>query len=220
MAKRFAQGTYTRNADEPGQVPVYCMTCTREDGTALEIRITQKGGLIYSILPNGATATDVFPTEEQIPKLAEAAKKYLEERGFPVMQSAYAQYYAGSAVINMVPVQNDVILYPDLVKVWVDISNMEILGLDAHNYTVSHVKRDFPTKLFNETALRERVAKRLAIENVRLVVIPYNTTQEKLCYEFTGKNGDNTFGVYLDAVTGEEMDIKLIIDAEDGTFTY
>ncbi len=219
-AQRFMQGTYTRNDDQGAQVPTYCMTCTGANGVQNEIQVTKKAGMIYSILPNGATATDVFPTNEQVPDLIGIAKDYLEQRGFPAMQSAYAQFYAGAAVINMVPVQDGVLLYPDLVKVWVDISTKQIIGLDAHNYTVSHIKRDFPTKLLGKQKLSERVAKRLDIQNVRLALIPYNATQERLCYEFTGKNGADTFALFLSAVDGDELDIKLILDADDGTFTY
>ena len=32
------------------------------------------------------------------------------------MKGAYAQYYNGMAVLNMLPVENEVYLYPDLVK--------------------------------------------------------------------------------------------------------
>lgn len=220
VAERFVQGTYTRNEDQGAQVPTYCMTCTRDDGVQFDVCVTKKSGLIYTILPAAAKATDIYPTEDQVPALVQTAKTYLEDRGFPSMQSAYAQFYAGSAVINMVPVENDIILYPDLVKVWVDVTTKEVLGLDAHNYTVSHVQREFPQELYDEETLTQRVAQRLTIDNVRLAVIPYNATQEKLCYEFTGTNADDTFAIYINAVTGEEMDIKLIVDADDGTFTY
>jgi spore germination protein len=219
-AQRFLAGTYVRNEDQGAQVPTYSMTCTREDEEVFEVRVTKKAGLFYSILPNAAAATDIFPTGEQVPQLVEVAKAYLEAHGFPEVKSAYAQYYAGSAVLNMVPVQDGVILYPDLVKVWVDIGTLEVIGLDAHNFTVNHIRREFPTDLMDEGALTERVAKRLSIENVRLAMIPYNAVEERLCYEFTGENGGNTFAIYLSAQTGETLDIKLIIDAEDGTFTY
>ncbi len=220
VAQRFMSGTYTRNADQGARVPTYSMTCTRADGVTNEVQVTKKAGLIYAILPNGAVATDIYPTKEQVPELTTIAKTYLEQRGFPQMQSAYAQFYSGSAVINMVPVQDGVLLYPDLVKVWVDISTKQVIGLDANNYCVSHVKRNFPTSLYDKQKLTDRVAKRLDIQNIRLALIPYNATGERLCYEFTGKNGNDTFALFLSAETGDELDIKLIIDADDGTFTY
>jgi germination protein YpeB len=220
VAKRFIDGEYARNEDEGAQVPAYSMTCTRKDGVKYEVKVTKRGGLIYAIQPNAAAATDVFPTKEQVPELTAVAKEYLEQRGFPEMQSAYAQYYAGAAVVNMVPVEDGVILYPDLVKVWVDIGTKEVIGLDAHNYAVCHIKRDLPKNRMAEKALTKRVKTRLSVENVRLAMIPYNATQERLCYEYTGQNANETFAVYLDAKTGDEIDIKLIIDADDGTFTY
>ena len=60
------------------------------------------------------------------------------------------------------------------------------------------------------------MATRLTIEGVRLVLIPTEELSEKLCYEWSGKNRDETFIVYTDAHTGEEEDIKQILDAEDG----
>ena len=220
VAQRFMPGTYTRNADQGAQVPTYSMTCTGANNVTFEVQVTKKAGMIYAIQPNGALATDIFPTKDQVPELVNIAKTYLEQRGFPSMQSAYAQFYSGAAVINMVPVQDGVLLYPDLVKVWVDISAKQVIGMDANNYCVSHVKRNFSTSLYDKQKLTERVAKRLDIQNVRLALIPYNATGERLCYEFTGKNGNDTFALFLSAETGDELDIKLIVDADDGTFTY
>lgn len=220
VAQRFFAGTYTREEDEGGQVPTYNMRCVAENGESYQVRVTQKGGLLHSVLPVQATQTDILPTPEQVPQLTQVAKAFMEERGYPTMQPAYAQYYAGAAVVNLVPEQDGVLLYPDLVKVWVDVATMQVIGIDAHNYTVNHCTRTFDGPLMEQQSVRDRVATRLTIEGVRLVLIPTEELGEKLCYEWSGKNGDETFIVYTDAHTGEEEDIKQILDAEDGTFVY
>lgn len=220
VAQRFFPGTYTREEDEGGQVPTYNMRCMAENGESYQVRVTQKGGLLHSVLPVQATQTDILPNEEQVPQLSQTAKAFVEERGYPTMQPAYAQYYAGAAVVNLVPEQDGVLLYPDLVKVWVDVATMQVIGIDAHNYTVNHCTRSFGSPLKEQQSVRDRVATRLTIEGVRLVLIPTEELGEKLCYEWSGKNGEETFIVYTDALTGEEEEIKQILDAEDGTFVY
>ena len=120
------------------------------------MRVTQKGGLLHSVLPVQATQTDILPTPEQVPQLTQVAKAFMEGRGYPTMQPAYAQYYAGAAVVNLVPEQDGVLLYPDLVKVWVDVATMQVIGIDAHNYMVNHCTRTFDGPLMEQQSVRDR----------------------------------------------------------------
>ena len=58
------------------------------------------------------------------------------------MKATYAQYYSGAAVINFAATKDEIILYNDLVKVWVDVDTKEIIGADARNYLFSHCERE------------------------------------------------------------------------------
>ena len=123
-------------------------------------------------------------------------------------------------VVNMTPLQEAVILYPDLVKVWVDIGTKQVIGLDAHNYVVNHTERTLPASTYSFDEALARVSQRMQITAWHIVLIPTEDLKEQLCYEFVGTNRDQTFIVQINAQTGVEEDILQIIDAENGTFTY
>ena len=53
-----------------------------------------------------------------------------------------------------------------------------------------------------------------------LALIPTKWHTEVYCWEFKGKVEDNEFLVYINAQTGKEEDILLIVNTPDGTLTH
>ncbi|MFR5869179.1 MAG: PepSY1/2 domain-containing protein, partial [Acutalibacteraceae bacterium] len=200
----------------------YEFRCTTEDGLAIDVSVTKKDGLMYQALPNTAGDELIRPTEQELKVLESLAAQYLQQRGFPEMKGAYAQYYNGMAVLNMLPVENEVYLYPDLVKVWMEVKTGRIVGMDANNYIVYHTQRQKTQSpaVLDQQAIEQRIAQRLDIQACRLALIPTDDGQEVLCYEFVGTNQGDAFYIHINAETGAEEDILQIVDAEDGTFVY
>ena len=50
---------------------------------------------------------------------------------------------------------------------------------------------------------------------MRLCVIPYRD-QEKLCWEASGWYRDTEYRVYVDAVSGEEVQVLQMVDSDAG----
>ena len=144
-------------------------------------------------------STDERANAGMVPEMEQIAKDYLESHGYPEMTSAYAQYYNGVMVINMAPLKEAVILYPDLVKVWVDIGTKQVIGMDAHNYVVNHSDRTLPNSTYSFDLAYERVAQRMEITDYHIVLIPTEDLKEQLCYEFVGTNREQTFVVQINA---------------------
>ena len=132
------------------------------------------------------------------------------------MRSTYAQYYNGITVINFAAVQDDVILYSDLVKVWVDRQTKQIVGMDARNYWFSHTRRDLPEPQVTEQEAREMISSNLTVKSVELALIPITPETEKLCYEFKGTFSEDSYIVYINVLTGDEEQIYRIIDSDQG----
>lgn len=220
VAQQYFAGTYTDTGEVGGQVPVYSMQCKQEDGKEYAVTITKKSGWMHAVVPLSEPSTDERANAGMVPEMEQIAKDFLESHGYPEMTSAYAQYYNGVMVINMAPLKEAVILYPDLVKVWVDIGTKQVIGMDAHNYVVNHTNRTLPDSTYSFDLAYERVSQRMEITDYHIVLIPTEDLKEQLCYEFVGTNREQTFVVQINAVTGIEEDILQIIDAENGTFTY
>lgn len=98
------------------------------------------------------------------------------------------------------------------------MDNGEILGYDARGFLVNHTDRKYPEKLFSKTKAEQLVSPKLEISSQRMAVIPTDNLEEKLCYEFTCKaeNGRNVL-VYINAETGREEDILILIESDAGT---
>ena len=136
------------------------------------------------------------------------------------MEATYYLNYNGILTVNYAYHQDDVTMYPDLVKVKIALDNGEILGVESTGYLNSHRdKRELPQDLITEEQAKEKVNTKLEIKSSGLAVIPTKWNTEILCYEFKGNTGENDFIVYINAQTGEEEDILMIINTPEGTLT-
>ena len=164
------------------------------------------------------TANEV-PPKDKADELKNAALEWLGKAGFDNMKATYAQYYSGAAVINFAATKDEIILYNDLVKVWVDVDTKEIIGADARNYLFSHCERELAEPAISPEEAEARVSVNLEIESRELALIPLTPETEKLCYEFKGRCGEDEYIVYIDAQTGYEQQIFVIINTENGQLT-
>ena len=201
-------------ADSGGVIPAYGLAVdTREDGT-LDVQIAKTGGAVLWMMPETAAYAQGLRVDE----CALKAYEFLSSRGYGHMEPNYWQLYDGLAVVNFAAVQDGVLLYPDLVKVQVRADTGAIVGLESNNYLMNHTQRDLTAPALSEEEARMRVSARLQVERTRLCVIPLQQ-EERLCYEFAGTFGDGRYLVYIDANTGEELEILKQIDAQSAKLT-
>ena len=130
--------------------------------------------------------------------------------------AAYAQYYQGVAVLNFAPRQAGVILYSDLIKVYLDRENGQVMGIDARNYRLNHRQRALDKPRITREQAAEYVSDGLAVEHVDLALIPLTQCTEVLCYEFKATKNDAFYLVYINALTGQEEQIFQVINSEEG----
>ena len=116
--------------------------------------------------------------------------------------------------------QDDVIIYPDLIKVKVALDNGEILGLETSGYLNNHIEtRDLSKIKIQIEQARQTINPDLEIGSEGLAVIPTEWKTEILCYEFKGKVEDREFLVYINAENGREEDVLMITNTPNGTLT-
>ena len=197
--------------DSGGALASYGVTLTLNDGVVLNAEVTRQGGKMLWMVPEHAAFAPALTLEE----CAEAAQGFLLDRGYGEMEANHYQVYDGMAVINFVPVQDGALLYPDLVKVQVRMDTGEVVGLEANNYLMNHTERTgLSPALSGEQAL-EKASSRLEAGQARLCVIPYREG-ERLCYEVPGRYEEREYRVYIDALTGEETEVLMMVDSVGG----
>lgn len=204
------------SSDSDGDIPSYDFSGTLADGRYVDISITKQGGMLNWFMTS-ATGNEAGVPDENTAKIYEGlALDFLKLHCYPNMEATYAQFYDGIALINFAATKNKVIIYNDLVKVWVDRNTGEIIGADARNYIYSHVDRDIKKAEIKESDAKLLVSENLNIEQTRLALIPASPEQEILCYEFKGTFDSEQYIIYINAWTGEEQQIFRIINTDDG----
>ena len=212
----FSDGTVAETVYVPGALPVYELSVQSASRGQVSLSLTEQGGELLSFM--GAPTGDKTdpPSDEESEKLKAAALSFLQELGVEDPAAAYAQYYQGAAVLNFAPRQDGVILYSDLVKVYMDRETGEVMGLDARNYRLNHRQRALPRPKLTEEEAGTYVSGELQVEHTDLALIPLTQQTEVLCYEFKATKDDTFYIVYINALTGEEEQIFQVINSAEG----
>jgi len=195
-----------------GDIESYNFNAKNED---FEVQISKKGGWIVEIIKNRNVESGKIQDEEAIKK----GKEYLERLGYTSMKETYFLQEANIVTINYAYEQDGVLIYPDLIKVKVALDNGEVLGMEALGYLNAHTDRDFSENIITVEEAREKLSDRVSVENERMAVIPLDDKTEKYCYEFQGRVEDKQFLVYINALTGAEEEILILLETSGGTLT-
>ena len=209
-----SQGKVKSLGRSEGRLPCYLLSADR-DGTELTLRVTVQGGRILDMVTAGETREARLAPEEAVEKAA----AFLERHGFDEMRESYWRREGNTVLINFAPQQGEILCYPDLVKVRIELEKGDVVGFDAEGYLLNHIRRSLPEPADRDEAA-SRVASGLVIRSDRLAVIPTEGKGERYCREFlcdTPAGGKCL--VYVDALTGEEAKVLLLLEDENGTLT-
>lgn len=215
-AERITGLDMTYAGENQGQIPAYDFSFSDESGNWAEASITKQGGMLLYYMSAASGNAGGKPDEETGRKYRDTAQAKLNELGYENMQSTYAQYYGGVAVINFAAAQDGVILYSDLVKVWVDRENNRVCGIDARNYLFSHRPRELSQPAVSREEAQSMLSANLVVQSHAMALIPVTPETEVLCHEFKCTLGEDSYILYVNAANGQEEQIFKIIDSEDG----
>lgn len=197
---------------ENSLIPTY--TFTASDSSKI-VSITQKGGYVLYYLNNRTIGEPTVDRQEAVAK----AQEFLQKNGYNSMVESYFETYGNACTINFAYEENDVTHYSDLIKVKVALDNGEVIGMESNGYITNHTKRDNLTPSLSKQDARAYVSNHLTIDSSKLALIPKDSKREVLCYEFKGTSNGRNFLIYINANTGREEDILLLIESETGILT-
>ena len=200
---------------ENATISNYGFSIKKNNDETVNISISKKGGHVISMNANRDVNTESI-TQEQAD---EKGKQYLESKGFSNMKETYYLKQDGIVTINYAYNQENVVMYPDLIKVKVALDNGEILGLESTGYLNNHQERDISNVKITKEEAKKNLNKNLEITSEGMAVIPTEWKTEILCYEFKGKVDEREFLVYINAENGKEEDVLVITNTPNGTLT-
>lgn len=181
------------------------------------VAVTKNGGyLCYVVRPQPGAVSTVISPEEAVA----SAENYLKALGISSMEETYYEIHDGIMTVNFAYEEGGVICYTDLIKIDVSMENGQIMAYDARGYLMNHKTRALPEPRITESEARRSLSDTLDVENSRLALIPTTGQNEVLAYEFTatGSGGDHVL-TYINAQTGAEEQILLLIENENGVLT-
>lgn len=182
----------------------------------ISCEVTEKGGYLSYFLRSRQPEASKLSTDEALQK----AENFLTELGMDSLKSTYYETYSNVLTVNFAYQDLDVLCYTDLIKVSVALDNGEILGYDAKGWLVNHHKRQYRRDIISLSSAAERVSPKLTVESSQKALIPADDLSEKLCYEFRCKaDNGRTALVYINAETGREEQILLLVESEFGVLT-
>lgn len=181
----------------------------------MDIEISKKGGWIVEAVRDRDVLEEKISNDDSI----KIGKDFLEKIGYLNMKETYSLKQDNIVTINYAYEENNVLMYPDLIKVKVALDNGEVLGIEAIGYLNAHTQRDLVTPKISSEEAKAKLNPDLKIENERMSVIPLNNDKEAYCYEFKAKLEDKDFLIYINVETGKEEEILVLLETAGGILT-
>ncbi|MGI5978089.1 MAG: germination protein YpeB [Oscillospiraceae bacterium] len=185
-------------------------------GETVTVSVSKQGGVVWQMLSSRTVDHAELSAKEGL----EAAKKILERRGFKNMRESYYLQDNNVLTVNFSYVQDGVICYPDLVKVGVALDDGSLEGFDASGYLAAHTERAIEQPAVTQDNARAKIPQDVDILSENLTIIPTAGKNEHLCWEFECQdtNGQK-YLIYVNALTGEQDSIFLLLQDENGSLT-
>lgn len=180
------------------------------DGKIFDAQVSKRGGLLIT-LSGYAESGDAIMSVNQA---KEMAKTFANNIGFESMNTVWQEVHQNVAYINLAPTINDVIMYPDLVKVKIDLTAQEIIGFEAVNYALNHVDRIFENNL-TESECEKVLGFDYEIIQTNKCIIRLDSGKEISVYEFVTERIDGVYFYYINANTGEIAKTLKLVNIEN-----
>lgn len=201
----------TTHPDSEGKLASYHFSANGR-----RVSVTKRGGWVLSLLAD----YEAGPVKLSQAEAVTAASQYLTKLGYRDMVSTYAFTEDGVCCFNFAGTLAGWTLYPDLVKVGVSLSDGSVVSMDAADYLMNHVERMAPVPAVTEPEAKRALNPALKVKRTDLALIPTPGGGEVFAYEFLCETPAGTdVLVYVDAATGQEADLLLLLYADGGTLT-
>jgi len=192
------------------------MPCYGFSGESYSLAITREGGYLAYL----EDSRQIGEKQIDSAKAIEKAREYLSFLGIESMEESYYETFGGVCTVNFAYTQDGVTCYTDLIKVGVALDNGQVVFVDARGYITNHRSRQIPPPAISAAKAQQAVSKNLTAQASGLAIIPSSGLNEVLTYEFRCQNSQGgQVLVYINALTGAEEQILLLIETEDGVLT-
>ncbi len=199
-----------------GRIPSYSVTLQPADKkySDLVLGISKKGGHVVLMMDVGQQAK---AKNINVNQAKERAKEFVQELDLGSFLPTGHLVEGNELLVNFALLQDDVVIYPDMIQAIVSLNSGNIVAYDANKFLLSHSERKLPSPKITAAEARKKVNEKLKIEEVRLALIPLGNLEEKLTYEVKGEIDEDTYLVYINTETGLQEKILLLVETPQGS---
>ncbi len=192
------------------QLECYNVVLTTNDGE-MAAQLSKKGGKVVMF----NSYKDCSQKNFDVDRCIDIAQDFLNSLGFDNMKAVWTSENGTTCNLNFAYEQNGVVIYPDMIKVKVCEERGIVTGMEGLSYVLNHTERTLDKASISESEAESALNGQFETEGSRLTVIPLDD-EEVLAYEFYGTYGGNTYYIYVDAKTGEEIQVFTVIGTAQG----
>ena len=192
------------------KIECYNLVLQTNDGDMFA-QLSKKGGKVVMFDSYKECSDKNFSVD----RCVDIATDFLNELGFNGMKAVWTSENGTTCNLNFAYEQDGVVFYPDMVKVKVCEERGIVTGLEGMAYVLNHTERTAGKATVSEKQAKSNLNPAFETELSRLTVIPFDG-EEVLAYEFYGAYGGNDYYIYVDANTGNEIQVFTVIGTKQG----
>ncbi len=182
-------------------------------GDLLFAQISKKGGKLIMFSYSGS-CNEVRCDADTA---TERAQEFLDGLNLNDMKPVWINLSNNLYTINFAYEKDGVIVYSDLIKVRVCAETQMVIGFEARSYYTNHVERVIDQPALTKEQAKNKISKNIEVDSIRLAVVPIGQSNEKLCYEIAGEYDGSTYYIYIDAISGKQVEMFKVIESTEGT---
>lgn len=133
------------------------------------------------------------------------------------MQEVAWQQYDGLCTVAMVPLQAQVLLYPDMIHIQVRMDTAAVVGFEASGYWTNHTVRSLPEPSVSIQALTDRVTPHAQVLGSATCLLALEDG-EVLCHRLYVRHGDDAYLLFFRAADGSQVKLQRLITTASGVY--
>ena len=212
LAAKYFESYNVSDVKCTGEVTAESLTCYNvtmqtKDGE-MSAQLSKQGGKVVEF----NSYKDCNDKNFSVERCVDIAQDFLKALGFKNMKAVWTSENGTTCNLNFAYEQNGVVIYPDMVKVKVCEERGIVTGMEGLAYVLNHTQRELGSAKISKSDAKAVLNGGFEAEGSRLCLIP----GEVLCYEFYGTYGGNDYYIYVDAATGNEVEVFTVIGTAQG----
>ncbi|MBQ6936688.1 MAG: germination protein YpeB, partial [Clostridia bacterium] len=195
--------------ESQGSIPSYNFSVTTNTrDRSIYVQISKNGGYPVLMLDN----KEILEQKIEYSEAEKNAQMFLIDNNFVKMKQTGYVISGNTITFAYAFLQNEFVMYPDLIKVKVALDNGEIIGLETNGFLSNHKEsRTIPELSITKEEASKLVSPVFQLQKINKALIPLDTGKEVYCYELLGKVNNKLFLIYINTETGIQEDIKMVV---------